>query len=102
MTELPEANSPAPLVGGNGAQETDRAGATIEGDNTQKRARRQHLVRHLHAAGPRPVLEALLELERGAALDDVLERFARIPPDVYRALGADRFPPMPLTVVRAA
>ena len=64
--------------------------------------RRQRLVRHLHAAGPRPVFEAMLELGQGADLDDVLERFARVPVDTYIALGADKFPPMPLTVVRAA
>jgi hypothetical protein len=35
-------------------------------------ARRQRLVAHLHASGPRPVLEALLELEAGRALLDLL------------------------------
>jgi len=52
--------------------------------------RRQRLAALLHAAGPRPVLEALIEVADGAALDWVLERFARIPPATYHALGADR------------
>jgi hypothetical protein len=52
-------------------------------------ARRQRPVAHLHAAGARPCLEALIEVGQGRDLDVVLEDFARIPTDVYRALGAD-------------
>ena len=63
--------------------------------------RRQRLVEHLHAAGPRVVLEAMIELEAGAKLDEVLERFARVPVVVYRALGADCFPPTPIHLVAA-
>ena len=55
-------------------------------------ARRQRLVSHLHAAGPRPVLEALLEVAAGADLDRTLERFARVPVATYHALGADQLP----------
>lgn len=51
--------------------------------------RRQHLARHLHSCGPRPVLEALLEVEAGRPLDEVLNDFARLPPEVYGAVGAD-------------
>ena len=50
---------------------------------------RQRLVLHLHRCGPRPVLEALLALEAGQPLDDILEDFGRIPPHVYQAVGAD-------------
>jgi hypothetical protein len=50
--------------------------------------RRQRLVSHLHDAGPRPVLEALLAVEAGAQLDQVLEDFARVPISIYRAVGA--------------
>ena len=51
-------------------------------------ARRMELCAHLHAAGPRPVLEALIAVDRGQPLDDVLEDFARIPTDIYRAVFA--------------
>lgn len=61
--------------------------------------RRQHLARHLHAAGPRPVLEALLELEAGRPLDDVLERFGRISIDVYHELGANKLSTGPYAIV---
>jgi hypothetical protein len=55
-------------------------------------SRRQNLVARLHAAGQRPVLEALLEVAEGRPLDDVLEDFARIPPGIYHAIGADILP----------
>ena len=42
-------------------------------------ARRIELCEHLHAAGPRPVLEALLAVDSGQDLDEVLEDFGRIP-----------------------
>ena len=51
--------------------------------------RRQRLAQHLYRCGPRPVLEALLAVEAGQHLDDVLEGFARLPPSVYGAIGAD-------------
>jgi hypothetical protein len=54
--------------------------------------RRQYLVGQLHAAGRRPLLEALIEIEAGHSVDGVLERFATIPPEVYRLLGADQLP----------
>jgi hypothetical protein len=53
----------------------------------KRSARRMQLCKHLHAAGPRPVLEALIAVQSGQDLDDVLEDFARIPASVYRALG---------------
>jgi hypothetical protein len=54
-------------------------------------ARRIRLSTHLHAAGPRPVLEALLAVESGQDLDAVLEDFGRIPADIYHAVGASHF-----------
>ena len=53
--------------------------------------RRVHLSRHLHACGLRPLLEALIAVEQGHALDDVLADFARLPAETYRAVGADEF-----------
>jgi hypothetical protein len=56
----------------------------------RKRPRRQRLVKHLWESGPRPVFEAMLEVEAGKPLDEVLENYARIPVEIYWALGADR------------
>jgi hypothetical protein len=57
-----------------------------------RKARRVRQTRHLHAAGPRPTLEALLAVEAGESLDEVLADFARIPVSVYHVLGAEEFP----------
>ena len=62
--------------------------------------RRQYLVLHLHRAGPRGMLEAMLELEPGPRLDAVLGRYARIPVNIYHALGADQLPACTLTVIK--
>src|SRR6266536_1025429 len=64
--------------------------------------RRQHFARHVHACGPRPVLEALLAVAAGQALDEVLEDFARLPAEVYRAVGADVLPIDELAVIDGA
>lgn len=44
----------------------------------------------LYAAGPRPVLEALIAVQGGADLDDVLADFARVPVSTYHAIGANQ------------
>jgi hypothetical protein len=59
-----------------------------------RNAQRTRLARHLWAAGVRPLLEAMLELADGKDLDDVLDRYARIPVETYDVLGADAFPPL--------
>ena len=58
----------------------------------KRNARRQRLSRHLHTAGPRPVLEALIAAESGQPLDDVLEGYARIPSSFFSILGASSLP----------
>ena len=58
----------------------------------KRNAKRQHQVAHIYAAGPRLVLEALLDVAAGKSLDDVLADFARLPVSVYHALGADELP----------
>ena len=55
-------------------------------------AERQRGVAHLVASGPRPVLEALLEVAAGKPLDSVLRRYSKLPVSVYRAMGADIMP----------
>jgi hypothetical protein len=46
----------------------------------------------LYAAGPRPVLEALIAVQGDADLDDVLAGFARVPVSTYHAIGANQLP----------
>jgi hypothetical protein len=59
--------------------------------DNKRSVRRQHLCRHLQKAGSRPVLEALLAVEAGQPLDDVLEDFARVPSSYFSILGASSF-----------
>ena len=58
--------------------------------------RRQRATEHLHNLGPRPVLEALAEVEAGADLNRVLADFARLDPETVRQIGGDHFPPAPI------
>ncbi len=67
-------------------------------------ARYHMLVTRLHALGPRPTGELLLEVIGGdeQIRDNVfalLERYARLTPAGVHAVGADVFPPPPLHVV---
>jgi hypothetical protein len=62
--------------------------------------RRQYLTRKLILAGERPVLMALLELHNGADIDAVLENYARLEPDLYAVMGADKLPIGSPTVVK--
>ena len=57
---------------------------------------RQHQAEHLHNLGPRPVLEALLEIGNGADLDEVLDRYQRLHLDTVKAVGGDSFNVIPL------
>jgi hypothetical protein len=67
----------------------ERFGGQLDQANSKRTPRRQRLARHLHQCGPRPVLEALIAVEGGAPLDEVLEDFCRLVPEVYQAMGAD-------------
>lgn len=81
------------------ATEGDQLDGPITHQATAGDHHRQRLARHLHELGPRAVLEAMLDLERGASLDDVLADYGRLDAHIVRALGADRMPPMPLLLV---
>lgn len=61
--------------------------------------RREQLARHLHALGPQPMFLAMLRMDAGASLDQVLEEFRRVDPALCHAMAADRFPPQPLYAV---
>ena len=63
--------------------------ADLDNFQNKRNAKRQHQVAHIYAAGPRAVLEALLDVAAGKPLDDVLKAFGRIPVSIYHALGAD-------------
>ncbi len=67
----------------------ERLGRRLDPPNSTRNARRQRLTAHLHSCGPRPVLEALIAVESGQALDVVLEDFCRLTPEIYAAVGAD-------------
>jgi hypothetical protein len=88
-----------PRAGDAGAAEVDQLGQQITRHITHRHPRRQHLVQHLHAAGPRPVFEAMLEPDAGRDLDSVLERYAAIPIGIYHTVGADALPIETITVV---
>lgn len=59
-------------------------------------------MKHLVACGPRPVLEALIAVASGQDLHAVLEDFARVPAEVYRAVGADVLPIDEIAVIDGA
>ena len=59
-----------------------------------RNARRVRQAHHLHAAGVRPVFEALLAVAAGQPIDEALAEFCRVPVATYRAVGADEFPPL--------
>jgi hypothetical protein len=59
--------------------------------DSKRTRRRQYLSAQIHAAGPRPVLEAMIAVHEGAHIDDVLVDFARIPAEAYHAMGASHF-----------
>jgi hypothetical protein len=64
--------------------------------------RRQRLVTRVHELGPRALFELLNEIEKyGVAdLDHRLAKYADIDVELLRWLGADRFPPPPIHLVR--
>jgi hypothetical protein len=60
---------------------------------TPRRCRQIEIVWNL---GPRVVGELLVEISDPIDLDLALTRYARLDGDVVHALGADRFPPLPI------
>jgi hypothetical protein len=65
-----------------------------------RNARRQRLALHLHNCGPRPTLEALLDVAGGRDLDETLEDFARLSATTYEAVGASDLPLNSLRVIK--
>ncbi len=58
----------------------------------------------LHCLGPRVIAEMLADIATATGspglIADHVEKYADLDPEIVRALGADRFPAMPLTVIR--
>ncbi len=61
-------------------------------------------VLHLHRLGPRVFAEMLDDIARhtgqSSFIADRLQAYARLDPEAVRFVGGDKFPPMPLGVVR--
>ena len=55
---------------------------------------------HLHRLGPRAVEELTLEVANGEDLDRALAAYQRLTPELLEATGGDRFPVLPIHVVR--
>ena len=58
----------------------------------------------VHALGPRPLAELLAEIAavtgQPAIVADRLQTYARLDPEIVRAVGGDQFPPRLLCAVR--
>jgi len=63
----------------------------------------RHVVR-VHSLGPRPLAELLAEIAAATGQPDMiadrLQAYARLDPEIVRAVGGDRFPPSVLGLVR--
>ena len=81
--------------GGGPGRKSEQLGWRLDFPNSTRNprsARRQYLAGRLHRCGPRPILEALIAVEAGQDLDFVLADFARLQPEVYAAVDADKLP----------
>ena len=61
-------------------------------------------IMHVHALGPRVFAEMLDEIAVATGRPDIVadrvEAYSRLDPEAVRFVGGDKFPPMPLGVVR--
>ncbi len=64
----------------------------------------ERMVDRVHSLGPRPLAELLAEIATATGepglIADRLQAYARLDPEIIHALGADRFPPNVLGMVR--
>ena len=58
--------------------------------------RRQRQIEHVYQLGVRAIGELLREVADSENLDRALEAYARLTPELLKALGGDRFPPFPI------
>lgn len=88
----PKALSPAHRGNGGEAQDTDQLSQAIHPQHSIPDVRLQYLAARLHALGPRSTYELFRELAAGADLFIRLEVYARLDPEIVRALGGDVLP----------
>ena len=66
--------------------------------------RQERQIEHVHALGPRVFAELLGDIARrtgqSSFIADRLQAYAALDATVLRAIGGDKFPPMPMEVVR--
>ncbi len=66
--------------------------------------RQERQIEHVHALGPRVFAEMLDEIAVATGRPDIVadrvEAYSRLDPEAVRFVGGDKFPPMPLGVVR--
>ena len=62
--------------------------------------KRQRQIEHLHQLGPRAVGELLCEVAEGGDLDHALAAYERLTPALLKAVGGDRFSPLPIHEVK--
>ena len=97
-----EMNAVAPVNVMPAAQGEGHPGGHLDEPTTGPRWER--MIEHIHSLGPRPLAELLAEIAAATGEPDLiadrLQAYASLDPAVLRAVGADRFPPMPLGLVR--
>ncbi len=62
--------------------------------------KRQRQIEHVYRLGPRAVGELLYEVAGGKDLDRALEPYQRLTPNLLKAVGGDRFAPLPIYKVQ--
>ena len=76
---------------------SDKDGEALAGPRFER------MIEHLHRLGPRPVAELLIEIAHGtgqsALIADRIEAYSRLDADFIRAVGGDKFPPIPPELV---
>ena len=64
----------------------------------------ERLIERVHALGVRPLAEMLAEIAVATGRPDIVadrvEAYARLDPEIVRAIGGDKFPPMALELIR--
>ena len=82
----------------------DNSDYTPFGHEFKDRLHHERQVARLHALGPRPLAEFLADIARStgqpALIADHVAEYARLDPEIVRAIGADDFPPNVLGLVK--
>jgi len=85
-----------------GAGHVSRSGSADDAQHSAPDLALQRQAEALHQRGPRPLGELLAEILDGldpaeaAQLRERIRQYNSIPPDLYRAMGADTFAPAPI------